>query len=465
MRCKEKAFGTLQGDLIMANVAGTCFVVQGYGKKTDYATGRVLDLDASYEIIKEAVQEAGLQCIRADEIVHSGTIDVPMYEQLLRADLVIADLSTYNVNAAFELGVRYGLRPHATIIVAEDQFKNPFDFSHIVIRPYQHLGEDIGARGARRFRAELTQAIKEILAAPKTDSPVYIYLPQLLPPKEGAAESVAPLRATAGADKATLSAISDAVGEENPSAKAMLEFALAKINAEKSDFVGARILLEEVKKLRPNDPFVIQQLALATYKSKQPTVEAALHNACEILHELSPETSNDPETLGLWGAIHKRLWELNPLPAYLDQSITAYERGFYLKRDYYNGINLAFLLNRRAVEFLLAGQRDNGIADAVLARRARQDVIRYAAPLAESKEMAPDKRYWIIATLWEAAVGLGDEAAAARWESEAKAMPVADWVQETRESQGAKLRELLQTYAELISQLEEKSVYGDCIYS
>lgn len=127
----------------------TCFVVQGFGKKTDYTDGRVLDLDASYEIIKEAVESAGLQCIRADEIVHSGTIDVPMYEQLLRADLVIADLSTYNVNAAFELGVRYGLRPQATIIVAEEQFKNPFDVGHIVIRRYQHLGK-VSVAGKRK---------------------------------------------------------------------------------------------------------------------------------------------------------------------------------------------------------------------------------------------------------------------------------------------------------------------------
>ena len=28
----------------------TCFVVQGFGKKTDYTDGRVLDLDASYPI-------------------------------------------------------------------------------------------------------------------------------------------------------------------------------------------------------------------------------------------------------------------------------------------------------------------------------------------------------------------------------------------------------------------------------
>ncbi|HUL12938.1 MAG TPA: TRAFs-binding domain-containing protein [Methylococcaceae bacterium] len=430
----------------------TCFIVQGFGKKTDYTDGRVLDLDASYEIIKEAVESAGLQCIRADEIVHSGTIDVPMYEQLLRADLVIADLSTYNVNAAFELGVRYGLRPHATIIVAEEQFKNPFDVGHIVIRRYKHLGEEIGYKEAKRFREELKQAIQDILANPKSDSPVYTFLPQLLPPKEAGGETPVRSAAVPAAASATPAAVAEAAGEEHPSAKVMLESALAKINAEKSDLAGARVLLAEVKKLRPNDPFVIQQLALATYKSKQPDPEAALHEACNILRELSPETSNDPETLGLWGAIHKRLWDLTASAAYLDESISAYERGFFLKQDYYNGINLAFLLNQRAVESLKAGQRDEAIADTVRARRVRQDVIRYAAPLAENKETAPDKRYWVIATLWEAAVGLGDDAATARWEAEAKAMRVADWMQETRESQGKKLQALLQTYAGLVNE-------------
>ncbi len=77
------------------NFKGTCFVVMGFGKKTDFETGRVLDLDKSYKnMIKPAVEATGLQCIRADEIVHSGLIDVPMYEQLLKADVVVADLST-----------------------------------------------------------------------------------------------------------------------------------------------------------------------------------------------------------------------------------------------------------------------------------------------------------------------------------------------------------------------------------
>ncbi len=159
----------------------SCFVIQGYGRKTDYRDGRVLDLDASYAIIKDAVEAAGLECLRADEIQHSGTIDLPMYRWLLNADLVVADLSTYNVNAVFELGVRYALRPHATIIVAEEQFQNPFDFSHIAIRRYKHLGDDIGAKEARRFRDDLKAAIQAMAADLRVDSPIYTFLPTLRP--------------------------------------------------------------------------------------------------------------------------------------------------------------------------------------------------------------------------------------------------------------------------------------------
>ena len=85
---------------------GTCFVVMGFGKKTDFETGRVLDLDQSYQnLIKPAVEAAGLKCIRADEIVHSGLIDFPCMSQLLlNADVVVADLSTSNRNALLRAG-------------------------------------------------------------------------------------------------------------------------------------------------------------------------------------------------------------------------------------------------------------------------------------------------------------------------------------------------------------------------
>ncbi len=105
---------------------GTCFVVMGFGIKADYQTGRRLDFDKSYQcLIKPAVLTAGLQCIRADEIVHAGIIDVPMYEQLLTADVVVADVSTMNPNAFYELGVRHALRPHTTIIISESKLEFP----------------------------------------------------------------------------------------------------------------------------------------------------------------------------------------------------------------------------------------------------------------------------------------------------------------------------------------------------
>lgn len=445
----------------------TCFVIQGFGKKTDYTDGRVLDLDASYAIIKEGVEAAGLQCIRADEIQHSTVIDVPMYEMLLQADVVVADLSTYNVNAAYELGVRYALRPCTTIVVAEEGFKNPFDVGHIAIRRYKHLGEDIGAKEAVRFKNELKTAIAEILAANRADSPVYTFLPQLRPPQMPPAPAAAPASAPPPPPQARgglfsiLAGSPPGIANDQPAAppepvatpKAMLDEALARINpppGQASDFDGARALLLKVIAQRPNDPFVLQQLVVATYKSKQPDAPSALLEARRIMEEsLDPASTNDPETLGLWGAIHKRLWEIKADKDDLNAAVDGYERGFSLRRDWYNGINYAFLLDLRALEWLKAGNRDEAIADSVLARRVRAEVGRLALAPAEEKDADPTKRFWAVATLWEAALGRGDAAETARWGAVAEALAVPQWMQETRLEQGRKLVELQKAFAEL----------------
>ena len=431
-----------------------CFVVQGFGKKTDYTNGRVLDLDASYEVIKEAVELSGMECVRADEIIHSGTIDVPMYERLLNADVVIADLSTYNVNAAFELGVRYALKPYTTIVLAEEQFKNPFDLGHVVIRRYNHLGADgLSYKEAKRLIGELKKVIQVILNQPKTDSPVYTFLPQLQPPEWVGSAKVKRISDDAKLEMAVADAVpnpaAEILGVEAPSAKDMMDAAIQKI--QDGDFEAGRVLLEEVRKLRPEDSFVLQQLALTTYKSKQPNALAALQTAKQILQPLTPETSNNPETLGLWGAIHKRLWEECGDPKCLSESIGAYQRGFYLKQDHYNGINLAYLLNLRALQSLQQGRVDEAVADSVQAKRVRQEVIEYTQPLL-SAQLETNTRYWLMATLQEASVGLGDSQAAQDWQARAKALSVPNWMHETRESQVKKLQDLLAEYATLQGQ-------------
>ncbi|HVQ13004.1 MAG TPA: hypothetical protein VMS40_05410, partial [Vicinamibacterales bacterium] len=175
-----------------------CFVVMGFGEKTDYYSNpqRVLNLNRTFEnIIEPAVTAAGLECIRADKIIHSTVIDKPMYDNLLDADLVIADLSTSNANAIYELGVRHALRPHTTIVIAEAQFTFPFDLNHLLIEKYEHMGKDIGFSEVMRMRGVLQTKIAAIIDKEETDSPVFLFLPQLLSDRRGATPAPAPTAA------------------------------------------------------------------------------------------------------------------------------------------------------------------------------------------------------------------------------------------------------------------------------
>jgi Tetratricopeptide Repeats-Sensor len=410
----------------------TCFVVQGFGEKTDLSTGRVLNLDASYEVIKEAVEDAGLRCVRADEIIHSGTIDKPMYEWIYHADLVIADLSTSNVNAVYELGVRYGLRPGLTMIVAENQFKNPFDVGHMLILPYEHLGKDIGRREAARFQQELVGRITTLFQDAVVDSPVYTFL-SLCPPCEPAKEeSLAETHKTFA---------SSAQPDSPRNANDLLKEARAAMDSAK--FLEAKVLLGIVRKLLPRDVYVLQQLALATYKSQSPDPLTSLKEAQGYLRELGPEISNDPETLGLWGAVHKRLWDLTHERAALDISVDAYERGFYLKQDYYSGINYAFLLNVRAAIYQNEGNTPEAVTDFVLARRARRKVLQYCESVLAAGPIPNETKYWIVATMWEAALGLEDKDAAATYKVQATTLSGAAWMLDATTEQLAKLQQLL----------------------
>ena len=163
-------------------MAKTCFVLMGFGEKTDFRTDRKLNLDKTYKIIQSAVEACGVSCIRADDIIHSSVMDKPMYEHLLEADIAIADLSTSNENAIYELGVRHALRPNTTIVIAESQFSFPFDLNHLLIRTYDHLGTGIDFEEAERLKKNLMDAIRTLLDTDEVDSPVYTFLPDLNPP-------------------------------------------------------------------------------------------------------------------------------------------------------------------------------------------------------------------------------------------------------------------------------------------
>ena len=83
----------------------------------------------------------------------------------------------------------------------------------------------------------------------------------------------------------------------------------------------------------------------------------ACFEAMTILSVLSPDTSNDPETTGLAGAINKTIWREITDVAFLDKAISLYDRGFTIKKDYYNGENLA-ICHHEKMEYLKTTNSD-----------------------------------------------------------------------------------------------------------
>ena len=419
-----------------------CFVVMGFGKKTAYTKDhkpRVLDLDATYEsIIEPAVTAAGLRCIRADKMLNSGMIDTRMYEMLLRADLVVADISTGNVNAVYELGVRHALRPHSTILMQEEGSAFHFDLSHVATFTYRHMGDDIGSREAATKRAALQGLISEVMQEPpKRDSPVYEYLRDMAPPAmpDAAFEKLLTVLEERGDRLSEFISDGKSAMKRSDFAAAVRNFTLAdEIMHHKADTDDENAGQSELD-------FVVQQLALATYKSKQPTDQAALEQGLKIIDRLNPDGSHDVETLGIAGAIHKRLWGLGQDRSHLDKAIEYYGRGFNLKKDYYNGENYALCLDMRSD---IQEDEDDATYDAMTARRVRKEIAKVLEPefAAPDFEDRPDK-LWMNATMANTLLALKRPDDAQAYEDAFMALAEADWERETyRQGKAATLARL-----------------------
>lgn len=149
---------------------------------------RVLD-----ELIRPALEAAGCEVFRADEEMRAGDIRVDMFQELLVADLVVADLTMTNANVWYELGVRHALRARGVVLVygADPAWGHDADsakaFDTYTERKLRyHLagaGPDAALLAADRER--LATMARETLATStrRKVSPVYALLPHLQQPQ------------------------------------------------------------------------------------------------------------------------------------------------------------------------------------------------------------------------------------------------------------------------------------------
>jgi tetratricopeptide (TPR) repeat protein len=101
-----------------------CFVAMPFGIKEG------IDFNGVYaDLIKPALEGAGFEVFRADEETRAGEIRKDMFQELLLADLVVADLSIDNPNVWYELGVRHALRARGVIQILTGRERIPFDIA------------------------------------------------------------------------------------------------------------------------------------------------------------------------------------------------------------------------------------------------------------------------------------------------------------------------------------------------
>lgn len=393
-----------------------CFVIMGFGKKSDPSTGITYDLNQTYKnIIKPSVIGAGYECVRADEIKDSGLIDKSMYALLMQAELVIADITTYNPNAIYELGIRHAVRPYSTIILKEKEGKIPFDLDHNRMFMYSHLGEDIGADEAKRCQKDLIELINAISKSQAIDSPLYEFINNITPP-------VMP--------KEEYLSIIDDLAEQEKHIFAIVE--KAKSSMVESDFEAAEKYWEKAHSRISNEPYFIQQRALCRYKSKVPSEQTALIDALKIIEELEPDgQTNDPETLGITGAIYKQLWLLNNDTSSLERAIEYYGKCYKIRNDYYTGENYALCLNLKAFHETDAEEK---IFAQVLAKKVRKEIIENLTDLLNYDDVSGrlDEK-WIYATLSHCSLAIGDTIKHKEFEKKFFDFKILEWEKDTFE--------------------------------
>jgi hypothetical protein len=108
--------------------------------------------------IAPASTDVGLECQRADDIMKPGGVMAQVWQALMEARVVIADLTGMNPNVFYELGLAHTIG-HDVILLTQDKKWVPFDLQHMRWLKYQP--DD---HGLYLLRSKLRKVLKDLLA-------------------------------------------------------------------------------------------------------------------------------------------------------------------------------------------------------------------------------------------------------------------------------------------------------------
>ena len=404
-------------------MAQHAFIVMPFGEKEDINFNKIY-----LDLIKPALLQVGLEPFRADEEILPGDIRADMFQELLMADLVVADLSISNANAWYELGVRHGLRSHGIVQIRSGEAKIPFDVC-VDRTVHYHVKDGVPDPDfIETDRMALGEVALETLRSKpnrRPVSPVYQYLPYL---KEPDWKSLRVKNADAfWQNHEQWSGLIEVSRKNNKPGDILVladEAPIAALKLEGYRTAGNALLslgqfafaLEQFDKaldINPDDLKSAQKKGIMLGRLNKSA------QAEQWLRTLSIKHPHDAETWALLGRIEKDRWislwrEENKNPqamrddaacenTQLNEAIEAYRQGFIEQPEsYYAGINALTLI------YLLSHLQ--GYSDHENELEAMAGGVRWAAISELTKEAVNQPNYWARVTLADLELLVNDAA-------------------------------------------------------
>jgi len=130
-------------------------------------------------IVEPALEDFDLKVISADKISKPGMITAQVIDCVIKAKLVVGDLSFHNPNVFYELSLRHACRlPTVHIIRAED--KIPFDLDQFRTVKIDCADIYTFVPKLETYRAEISAQARRALHAPgSVDNPISVFCPTL----------------------------------------------------------------------------------------------------------------------------------------------------------------------------------------------------------------------------------------------------------------------------------------------
>jgi len=388
-----------------------------------------INFDVIYEeLIRPAIEQAGLEPIRADEEKAGGMIHKPMFERLILCEYAVADLTTANANVFYELGVRHAARPYKTILIFNAKMQLPFDLNMLRALPY-NLDNNGRLTDKDRDFGNLKMKLEQIIAETYIDSPLFQLFKDELKPQELDSKKTDIFREQVSYSQQVKEKLKDARKKGKEAVKE-IEKELGEINSVESGilidlFLSYRAtkawdeMIEMVDKMpRPLSERVMMQEQLAFALNRNGQGEKAEETLLQVIEKSGPSS----ETYGLLGRVYKDQWEKADkegdfimAAALLDKAVDTYTKGFETDwRDAYPGVNAVTLME---------------LKDTPDPRQEKLlPIVTYAV---ERKVAHGNPDYWDYATLVELAVLSNNKSEVIKWLGKALMSIREPWEPET----------------------------------